>query len=439
MLLTIPWPPQKKYQLIRPGLENTRAFLTALKNPHHVMPPVIHVAGTNGKGSTVATLASILEASGYKSHVYTSPHLSYWNERIRIAGKQISDDYYIRLAKRCEQVEQSSELEVSHFEALTSLAFLAFAENPADCCIVEVGIGGRLDATNVVDPVCSIITSISLDHCEFLGSSLPEIASEKAGIMKAGVPCIAAYQSSEVSEVLIEHAREKNVPLLLGGRDWSFCKQNNQLILKIFEAGVCLAEEIYPLPRLEGEHQLGNAALALVSALALKARFPSTEVSRTVGILNTNWPGRIQKIPACDLPITFPNFSEVWLDGAHNQDGARKLGGWLKQQPKRELILIAGCSRGRSLANFIKELDPGVISDLIVVEATSDGTILSSDPAEFSELPSNIQSKSLICSIAELQGKLAKPNWPNARAIICGSLHLVGDFLRLSNHQRNAS
>jgi dihydrofolate synthase / folylpolyglutamate synthase len=430
MLKDLFWPLLSTYQVIRPGLENTHSFLKALGEPQLKMPPVIHIAGTNGKGSTSATIAALLAASGYTSHVYTSPHLVYWNERIRVAGNLISDKLYQSFAERCMAVEQDSGIALSHFEALTCLAFLAFSENSADASIIEVGIGGRLDATNVIEaPLLTVITSISMDHTEFLGNTIAEIAGEKAGIMKTGSICVSAPQSREAAEVLIARAHQVGAPLFLGGRDWFYKISADQLELTVNFADGSTQRENYPLPKLVGEHQLENTAVALVSMVILGNHFTTEHQQRCDGISATRWPGRLQRMTPNNLRPDFPKFAEVWLDGAHNNAGALSLGNWLRNQAQLPLFIMAGCSRGRSLSAFIDDLNPGAVKHLIVVQGTSDGTKLS----ESSELnsPSLVGYKSSrINTTLELPDLLKNSKTEGARLLVCGSLHLVGDFLR---------
>ena len=242
------------------GLDRIKALLGKLGNPHLSLPPTIHVAGTNGKGSTSAFLRAMLEADGKSVHVYSSPHLVHFHERIRLAGSYVSDEKLVETLRRCEEV--NGDEPITFFEITTVVAFVLFAEMPADFLILEVGLGGRLDATNVIeDPIATVITPIAHDHEGFLGSEITGIAREKAGILKKGVPAIFAPQSDEVRDTLEEEARQvRTGPLLIGGQDWLSYEEHGRLVFQ-GESGLM----DLPMPRLSGQHQLTNAGTAIAT------------------------------------------------------------------------------------------------------------------------------------------------------------------------------
>ncbi len=307
----------------------------------------------NGKGSTIATLRAILEAAGYKVHAYTSPHLRRFNERVVLAGREISDDQLEDLLD--EVTAASAGLSLTFFEITTALTFTAFARQPADIVLLETGLGGRLDCTNVVEkPLATIITAIGFDHQEFLGDTLPQIAAEKAGIMKPGVPCIASPQAdAAVNTVFATRAAELGCRLLRGGNEWRSATQDGQMIFSGGEKQLTL-----PLPSLAGPHQIDNAGAALACLQIIKGFDVSTEAIAN-GLRHIHWPARLQR-----LPDPAPGW-ELWLDGAHNENGAHALAAqmmqWQKQDGKK-LHLVFGIMQRKDAAAFLKHLIPGAAS-----------------------------------------------------------------------------
>ena len=299
------------------SLDRLRRLLAKLGDPQDKTPPVIHVAGTNGKGSTIAYLRSIMEAAGYRCHAYTSPHLLTFNERIRLAGDLITDDYLIQILDEVKAANNDDR--ITFFEITTAAAFLAFARVPADVLLLEVGLGGLNDATNVVhDPLMTVITTISYDHVDWLGQRLPGIAAHKAGIMKPGVPCVIGRQMmwarDQVVPVFEERARALKVPLI---HDWHVDdRMSLNLNGKIYS---------YPLPNLMGAHQCGNAATAIV-ALKSQDRFTITEEAIARGVQSAVWPGRLEHITRGVLAESLPDGWELWYDGAHNDSCGEVLG-----------------------------------------------------------------------------------------------------------------
>jgi dihydrofolate synthase/folylpolyglutamate synthase len=300
------------------GFERIRALLAALGNPERALAPVLHVAGTNGKGSTCAFLRAAMEAAGLRVHVYTSPHLVRLNERIRLAGRLIADDVLADLLR--EAVDAIGGNEITFFEATTAAAFLAFARTPADACIVEVGIGGRLDATNVIpQPLVCGIAQIGIDHELYLGDRLEQIAAEKAGIAKQGVPLVTQDYPDGIAAVVGEVAAAAGAPWLPCGGDWSARLENGRLHYRDAKGAIALAP-----PRLAGDHQAKNAALAL-AMLRHQTAFHIPDSACQAALGGAEWPGRLQRLSAGPLADLLPKGAELWVDGAHNADAARAI------------------------------------------------------------------------------------------------------------------
>jgi dihydrofolate synthase / folylpolyglutamate synthase len=305
----------------RLGLERISALLDRLGRPEDQLPPVFHIAGTNGKGSTVAFLRAALQAAGHEVHVFTSPHLVRFNERIRIAGELIEDDELAGLLT--EVLDASGGIEPSFFEVATAVALLAFARAPADACILEVGLGGRLDATNVIEhPLVTGITNLALDHQHFLGKRLPGIAAEKAGIAKAGVPLITQLYPPVIGGRIGEIAHDVGAPWLPRGSIWDAIVRQGKLRYRDEQGTLDL-----PLPRLPGRHQAMNAALAVAMLRHQdEVRVPVSALSATMGW--TDWPARLQRL----APGPLVGDREVWLDGGHNPSAARQIAAWARHQ-----------------------------------------------------------------------------------------------------------
>jgi len=298
------------------GLERISGLLAQLGNPERSLPPVLHVAGTNGKGSTCAFLRAALEAAGLKVHAYTSPHLVRFNERIRLAGRLIGDDALATML--AEVFEAGGEMELSFFEATTAAAFLAFARTPADAAIIEVGLGGRLDATNVIEtPLVCGIAQLGHDHHFFLGDTLEQIAAEKAGIAKAGSPLVTLAYPEALEAVIRDRAEAAGAPWLPRGRAWHAGLRDGRLHYGDRDGSLDL-----PLPRLAGEHQAINAALA-VAMLRHQSRLPVPEAALRAAMGWAEWPARLQRLSAGPVRDLLPKGSELWLDGAHNPAAAR--------------------------------------------------------------------------------------------------------------------
>jgi dihydrofolate synthase/folylpolyglutamate synthase len=305
----------------RLGLERIGAVLDRLGRPQDKLPPVFHVAGTNGKGSTVAFLRGALEASGHEVHAFTSPHLVRFNERIRVAGRLIDDEPLAGLLT--EVLNAGRGIEPSFFEVATAAAILAFARTPADACILEVGLGGRLDATNVINrPLVTGIANLALDHQQFLGDRLPGIGAEKAGIAKPGVPLVTQLYPAEVAARIGEVARERGAAWLARGGAWDAIVRQGKLHYRDGQGELQLS-----LPRLPGRHQAMNAALAIAMLRhQQELEIPVSALSAAVGW--TDWPARLQRL----APGPLTGEREVWLDGGHNPSAARQVAGWAKHR-----------------------------------------------------------------------------------------------------------
>ena len=402
------------------SLTRMQQLLAALGNPEGKLPPVIHLAGTNGKGSCQAFLRAIYEAAGYRVHAYTSPHLVRFNERIVIAGQQVSDDYLLQLLERVSAA--ASAIPVTFFEATTAAAFLAFTEHSADVVLLETGLGGRLDATNVVaKPIATIITPIDYDHMEFLGSTLGDIAGEKAGIMKAGAPCFVGAQKPEAREVLKRAARKAECELHLHDFDWNYETINGGLRVRSGSDGWDV-----PLPSLVGAHQLHNAALASVVAMNL-TQLSITAETIAKGIANATWPARLQKLRHGMLVEAWGARGEVFLDGGHNTSAAETLAAWMAAQ-KSPVTLMLGMMRRKDAQGFLQPLVPH-LSGVIAVPIDGNDSYPADELAEVAHAlgVKNVHAASSLASAMQHY-----PPAANATLLITGSLFLAGEVLK--NH-----
>jgi dihydrofolate synthase / folylpolyglutamate synthase len=370
----------------RLGLDRISQLLDRLGRPQDALPPVLHVAGTNGKGSTCAMLRAALEESGRATHMFTSPHLVRFNERIRIAGKLIEDDL---LAALLEQALGASDgIEPSFFEATTAVAFLAFARTPADACIVEVGLGGRLDATNVIEqPLVCGIAAVGMDHQQFLGHSLAGIAAEKAGIARRGVPLVALAQQPVAQAAIIAAATEIGAPLLLEGRDW--------------QADPAL------MPALAGAHQIRNANLAW-QMLTAQDRQTVTRAQFEQCLATVRWPARFQRLAGGPLGSV-----ETWIDGAHNPQAAEALGALLGETGPMHIVL--GILANKDAGAIVAPLRPHALSLTFVPVEDHEHH----DPAALADRYKGRAAASLEDALAALPGP----------RLIAGSLYLAGRAL----------
>ena len=392
-------------------------LLAALGHPERRLPPVIHVAGTNGKGSVVAMLRAGLESAGLAVHVYTSPHLARFHERIRIAGALIGEDRLIAGLERCEAANAGAP--ITFFEITTAAAFLAMAETPADFALLEVGLGGRLDATNVIArPRLTAITSISIDHQQYLGETLREIAGEKAGILKPGVPCIVGAQPPEALAVIEARAERVGAPLLIANHDWQVWEEHGRMAF-LDAAGLL----DLPLPLLIGAHQVANAGIALAALRALGLDEPAC----TAAVSRAEWSARLQRLRRGPL-VEAAGSCELWLDGGHNPAAGAALAEALGRLPARPVHLVTGMLRTKDAAGFLRPLAAvaqslrGVSIPGETATLTADETVAAARVAGFAEAEPAADVGTAVAAIAAAD--------PGCRILICGSLYLAGSVLR---------
>jgi len=409
------------------SLGRVERLLAALGHPERNLPPVIHVAGTNGKGSTIAFLRAILEADGKRVHTYTSPHLVRFNERFRLGeageGNLVSDEELIAALEECERVNAGQPITV--FEITTAVGLLLFSRHPADVLLMEVGLGGRLDATNVIDqPLATIVTPISIDHTDFLGDTLEKIAAEKAGIFKRGVPAIVAAQNREVLAVLEQQAARLKAPIKIAGEDWTATEERGRLVYQD-EAGLL----DLPAPKLYGRHQFENAGLAIA---ALRAVFKLAPAAFEAGLVKADWPARLHRLAQGPLVDLVPPGSELWLDGGHNPDGGRAVAAALadlEERVSRPLVLIVGMLANKDCEGFLRNFS-GLVRRIIAVPVPgADKGMTAEALAEAARaLDMPAASRGNIDEALEAVRKLDLD--PPPRILITGSLYLAGDVLR---------
>jgi dihydrofolate synthase/folylpolyglutamate synthase len=410
-------------------LDRVERLLDRMGHPEGRLPPVVHVAGTNGKGSVVAFLRAILEAAGHRVHVYTSPHLVRFNERIRLAGHLISDAHLADVLDRAERVNDGAE--ITYFEITTCAAFLAFTDVPADLLLLEVGLGGRLDATNVIErPAASAITRISMDHLQFLGPTIEAIAAEKAGVVKPGVPVVVAPQrSAAAAGVLAARAERVGAPLLLHGRDWAHALEGGRLAVTT-PAGQRL---LLPRPVLPGAHQHGNAAAAVILAGLLGGALggrPVDEEALAAGLLRAEWPARLQRLTRGPLPAALPEGWELWLDGGHNDSAGEVLGEWLAETraaDPRPVHVVAGMLDTKSPLEFLGPLAPHAAS-LSAVPVPGEPASLPAEALAAAGRSAGFAAAAAVSDVGGALAALAAGPGP-ARVLICGSLYLAGSVL----------
>ncbi|WP_374190818.1 bifunctional folylpolyglutamate synthase/dihydrofolate synthase [Rhizobium rhizogenes] len=413
------------------SLDRITRLLDILGNPQNKLPPVIHVAGTNGKGSVTAFCRALLEAGGYSVHVHTSPHLVNWHERYRIGvkggrGELVADAVFAEVLRRIADANGGEKITV--FEILTAATFTLFAEHPADAAVIEVGLGGRFDATNVIsDPAVSVIMPISLDHQPYLGDRVELIAAEKAGIMKAGRPVVIGHQDYDAAlDVLISTAERLRCPTAVFGQDFSAHEEYGRLV---YQDEFGLGD--LPLPRLPGRHQYANAAAAIRAVKA--AGFTVTEAMMEKAMMSVEWPGRLQRLTEGELLPHAPEGAEIWVDGGHNPGAgeviAEAMASFEERQP-RPLFLIIGMINTKDPVGYFKAFT-GLAEKVYCVpirgsEAMIDPVILANsayDAGLVAEPMSTVRQ-----ALDEIR-ELAVPNMPAPRILIGGSLYLVGDVL----------
>jgi dihydrofolate synthase/folylpolyglutamate synthase len=411
-------------KLIDLSLDRMLRLCAALDRPQDRLPPVIHVAGTNGKGSTVAYLRAMAEAAGLKVHVFTSPHLVRFSERIRLAGTLITDDHLADVLDRVEQA--NAGLPITFFEITTAAAFVAFAEVPADLCIVEVGLGGILDATNVVTPKVSVIAPVDIDHREFLGDTLAQIAAEKAGIIKPGAPAVSARQQ-ESAEAVIEAAADRaGVPLTLMGRDFDAWNERGRLLVQMQDRLLDLSA-----PSLPGEHQFANAGLAVAALLTMNDP-RIDEAAMGAGIASAIWPARFQRLTAGPLAQQAKAAgADLWLDGGHNPHAgaavARALGD-LAARDGRPVALISGLLANKDATGFFTPFAP-LKPQVFTVTFEGHAAAPAAQTAAAAELAG---LRAHACDGVEDALAKALALSPTPHVLICGSLYLAGEVLAMS-------
>ncbi len=406
------------------SLDRVEALLHRLGDPQDSLAPVVHVAGTNGKGSVIAFLRAFLEAAGFRVHAFTSPHLLRFSERIRVAGETIGEAALTDLLEECETVNQGDP--ITFFEITAAVALLAFTRAPADVVLLETGLGGRLDATNVIArPALTVLTPVSIDHQHYLGDSLEEIASEKAGILKPGVACVAAAQEPAAAGVIAERARAVGAPLLAEGEAWSARGEAGHLVFR----GLGGARTL-PAPALAGAHQVRNAGQAIACAEAL-AGLPVSEAALAQGLVGVRWPGRLQRLEDGVLAQALPEGWELWLDGGHNAAAARALAAHAENWGDRPLHLVLGMMRNKDPRGFLAPLAAHAAGVHAVAVPGEAGSLAAADVAAAARaLGLEAASASGIAdALAAIAGGADDASGP-ARVLITGSLYLVGAALR---------
>ncbi len=408
------------------SLDRMWRVLAALGHPERALPPVIHVAGTNGKGSTVSFLRAMLEAADKRVHVYTSPNLVRVNERFRLGepggGVLVSDAELAAALEECEQA--NGEAPITVFEIETAAAFLMFSRHPADVLVLEVGLGGRLDATNVIErPIASVITPVSMDHVEFLGDTLEKIATEKAAILRRGVPAVIGRQTEGPLAVITERAERIGAPLHVAGQDWVAGEERKRLVYQDAHGLLDL-----PGPRLFGRHQFDNAGTAIAASRAAGLRLPAAAFEQ--GVVRADWPARMQRLASGDLLSVAPAGSELWLDGSHNADGGRITAAALadlEERVPRPLVLVVGMLSTKDTEGFLRNFT-GLARRLIAVPIHQDKGRPPDDIAAIARkvgLPADT-AEDVPAALARA-ARLALD--PPPRILVTGSLYLAGEVL----------
>lgn len=416
------------------SLGRTERLLEALGRPDLRLPPTIHVAGTNGKGSTIAFMRAMLEAAGQRVHVYTSPHLIRFNERIRLGGpgggRLVDDDRLNAILERCEDVNAGQP--ITFFEVTTAAAFSLFADTPADWLLLETGLGGRYDSTNVIrNPKATVITSVSLDHMEFLGDTVEKIAFEKAGIFKRGAPAIIGFQSEGAENVLTREARRIGAPLHVAGQDFHIREENGRLV---FEDEGGLLD--LPLPRLAGRHQHHNAACAIAALRAAAPDLPARAIE--TGLTRAEWPARLQRLTPGPLVDLAPAGAEVWLDGGHNEDGGRVLSEAMAEfhdRAPRPLALICGAQVTKDVRALLRHF-AGLAREVVAVPVEGEHKSWPVEEVAAMAKAEGIPSTAAAQSVEEALKILAARRFDQPpRVLIAGSLYLAATVLAANGSQ----
>ncbi|WOJ90344.1 folylpolyglutamate synthase/dihydrofolate synthase family protein [Methylocapsa polymorpha] len=411
------------------SLGRIERLLAALGSPERRLPPIIHVAGTNGKGSTIAFMRAILEAAGKRIHVYTSPHLVRFHERIRLGaiggGKLVGDAELFDALRACEKANKGEP--ITFFEATTAAAFKLFSEMPADYLLLEVGLGGRFDATNVIArPRASVITPISIDHPEFLGPTIAKIAFEKAGIIKPGAPVIASVQHEDALAVLRREAERAGAPLIAAGQDYAAREEHGRLIFEDERGLLDLS-----LPRLLGRHQHQNAATALAVVRNIEPDLEHSVFER--GVTQAEWPARLQNLVKGYALALAPEGAEIWLDGGHNEDAGRALAQAMadfEDKLQKPLVIICGTLATKDTGAFLRAFK-GLAQEVLAVPVTAEQANSARDVAAAADMAG---LRAAACESVESALRfLAVRDWrAPPRILITGSLYLAGEVLALN-------
>ena len=403
-------------------LDRVLNLLEALDNPQKKLPPVIHIAGTNGKGSTLAMIRSGLESAGRRVHTYTSPHLITFNERIRLGGKLITENELSTLLDEC--YEANAGKEITYFEITTCAAILAMSRRDADYTLLEVGLGGRLDATNVIEkPELAVITPISFDHEQFLGNTIEKIAWEKAGIIKENKPVIVSLQNKQAFKIIEDRAIELNAPIYSYGKEWLAWEERERLIYQDNEGLIDV-----PYPNLKGDHQIINAGCALQTLRLLNNEKLDNLDKLTT---NANWPARMQKLKSGVLNRCFPS-AEIWLDGGHNPAAGEAIAAYFSKLKSRPTYAICGMLNTKDVKGFLKPLAPQ-IDKLFGISIPGETNTLTGE--ETSREATSIGIESDFYDTVELALERIMKYTENPRIIICGSLYLAGHILTLQEYE----
>lgn len=397
-------------------LDRVWRLLERLGNPQDVLPPVVHIAGTNGKGSTLAMIRAGLEGAGQKVHAYTSPHLARFHERIYLAGATISEPDLTAVLDECHAANGDDP--ITYFEITTCAALLAMARTNADFTLLEVGLGGRLDATNVVPrPALTVITPVSMDHEGFLGETVAQIAAEKAGILKRGVTCVLGPQAEEALEVIEARAARLGAPLLAHGQHWHVGREHGRLVFQD-ETGL----RDLPLPNLAGAHQIENAGAALAALRHLEAGDAALEAAVT----QARWPARMQRLTHGPLTDAAPQ-AELWLDGGHNPAAGQALAAHLASLPERPTHLICGMMNTKDVTGYMRPLAAHAAS-LTALSIPGEANTLPAEDTAAAARTAGIDATTADTALSAVRAIVGQE--PRARILICGSLYLAGSVLR---------
>ena len=403
-------------KLIDLTLDRVLRLLERLGAPHERLPGVVHIAGTNGKGSTLAMIRAGLEGAGRRVHAYTSPHLTRFHERIRLAGELIGEPDLAAVLDECEAANGGAP--ITHFEITTCAAMLAMSRTPADHALLEVGLGGRLDATNVVAaPALTVITPVSIDHTSFLGETVAEIAAEKAGILKPGICCVVGPQSGEALEVIEDAARRLGAPLLVHGQHWHAFEERGRMVYQD-ETGL----RDLPLPSLPGAHQIGNAGCAVAALRRLEAGDAALEAA----VARVQWPARMQRIERGPLADAAPG-AEIWLDGGHNPAAGEALAAHLGRMPPRPTHLICAMMNTKDVKGYLAPLAQRC-AQLVAIGIPGESATLAAEDTAAAAAAVGMRASSAESALEAARAIAAEA--PQARILVCGSLYLAGVILR---------